>query len=329
MGIFSIFTPRWGGGTAFPYQIVNNVKNVSRNRQILLDDEATSAENQAPQAWVLAPGQQVGSALPPAPQLQAQLQHNDQHSVPQLPAVMERMGGTGPQSRAHLHPPPPTQGARQPGWGERRGSREHPGERVGARGRGRGRARKWHTRVTALHGQGGQTCRQGRQREGEWEGRQAREGVQGSGTRVTRRRAEGTRRARGSSKEHEHRKKNNGRTSGHTGRAHRVGRAWEVGGTGGQRGRKGTHCLSQRSTMPMTRIEPYRPPRPTIRELMEGRPAKEDDGGVPPKGCLGRPPRSAYRSEDRGEALRHVRAREIQPRRGDDQRRAHGAGEQH
>ena len=36
--------------------------------------------------------------------------------------------------------------------------------------------------------------------------------------------------------------------------------------------------------MPMTRIEPYRRPRPTIRELMEGRPAGEDDGGVPPKG---------------------------------------------
>ena len=54
--------------------------------------------------------------------------------------------------------------------------------------------------------------------------------------------------------------------------------------------------------MPLTRIEPYRPPRPTIRELMEGRPAGEDDGGVPPKGCLGRPPRSAYRSEDRAEA---------------------------
>ena len=81
--------------------------------------------------------------------------------------------------------------------------------------------------------------------------------------------------------------------------------------------------------MPMTRIEPYRPPRPTIRELMEGRAAGEDDGGVPPKGCLGRPPRSAYRSEDRVEALRHVRAREIQPWRGDDQRRAHGAGERH
>ena len=81
--------------------------------------------------------------------------------------------------------------------------------------------------------------------------------------------------------------------------------------------------------MPMTRIESYRPPRPTIRELMEGRPAVEDGGGVPPKGCLGRPPRSAKRSEDRAEALRRLRAREIQPWRGDEQRRAHGAGEQH
>ena len=81
--------------------------------------------------------------------------------------------------------------------------------------------------------------------------------------------------------------------------------------------------------MPMTRIEPYRPPRPTIRELMEGRPAGKDEGGVPPKGCLGRPPRSAYRSEDRAEALRRVKAREIQPWRGDDKRQAYGAGEQH
>ena len=81
--------------------------------------------------------------------------------------------------------------------------------------------------------------------------------------------------------------------------------------------------------MPMTRIEPYRPPRPTIRELMEGRPAGEDDGGVAPKGCLEWPPRLIYGSEDRAEAQRRVRAREIQPWRGDDQRRAHGAGQQH
>ena len=89
------------------------------------------------------------------------------------------------------------------------------------------------------------------------------------------------------------------------------------------------HNVSQRSTMPMDRIEPYQPPRPTIREPIEGRPAGEDDGGVPLKGCLGRPPRSAYRSEDRAEALRHVRVREIQAWRGGDQRRAQRAGEQH
>ena len=71
--------------------------------------------------------------------------------------------------------------------------------------------------------------------------------------------------------------------------------------------------------MPMTRIEPYGPIRPTIRELMECRPAGENDGGVPSKGYLGRPPKSAYRSEDRAEALRLVKAREIQPWRGDDQ----------
>ena len=63
--------------------------------------------------------------------------------------------------------------------------------------------------------------------------------------------------------------------------------------------------------MPMTRIEPYRQPRPTIRELMEGRPARAVDRGVPPKGYLGSPPRSAYRTEDRVEAKGRVRAREI------------------
>ena len=243
--------------------------------------------------------------------------------------------GQGHSPVRRYTPPPPQ---RAPGnqdrvrGGDRGSTRvgETPGERVGARGRGRGRAREWHTRVTARHSQGGQTYRQGRQREGEWEGRQAREGAQGSGTGVARRRAGGTRRARRSSGEPEHgTKKNNSRTGGHTGRAHIGGRAREVGGTGGQQGRKGTQCLSQRSTMPMTRIEPYRPPRPTIRELMEGRPAGEDDGGVPPKGCLGRLPRLAYRSEDRAEAQRRVRAREIQPWHGDDQRGTHGAGEQH
>ena len=241
-------------------------------------------------------------------------------------------------SPVRRYPPPPPHRAHGNQDGVRDGDRgstrvgETPGKRVGASRRGRGRAHGWHTRVTARLRQGGQTYRQGRQREGEWEGRQAREGAQGSGTGVARRRAGGTRRARGSSGEREHRTKktkNNSKTGGQTGRAHRGGRAREVGGTGGQQGHKRTQCLPQRSTMPVTRNEPYRPPRPTIRELMEGRPTGEDDGGVPPKWCLRRPPRSAYRSEDRAEAQRRVRVREIQPWRGDDQRRAHGAGEQH
>ena len=71
-----------------------------------------------------------------------------------------------------------------------------------------------------MHGQRGQTCRHGRLREGEWEGRQAGEGAQGSGTRVTQRRAEGTRRARGSSKEREHGTKKKKRQDGRT---HRKG----------------------------------------------------------------------------------------------------------
>ena len=99
-----------------------------------------------------------------------------------------------------------------------------------------------------MHGQGGQTCRQGPQREGEWEGRQAREGAQGSGTRVTRRRAEVTRRARGSSKEREHRTKKKttaGRADTQEGHKERQG-----AGGGGHRGPTGvqrnTSSLSEK-----------------------------------------------------------------------------------
>ena len=121
--------------------------------------------------------------------------------------------GQGHRPVRRYTPPHPTH--RAPGnqdgvgGGDRGSTRvgETPGERVGARGRGRGRARGWHTQVTARHRQGGQTYRQGRQREGEWEGRQAREEAHGSGTGVARRRAWGTRRARGSSGEREHGKK--------------------------------------------------------------------------------------------------------------------------
>ena len=80
--------------------------------------------------------------------------------------------------------------------------------------------------------------------------------------------------------------------------------------------------------MPMTHIEPYRPPCPTIRGLIQGWPLGADEEGIARKGYLGRLPKSAYRTENRAEAERRVRAREIQPWRGEDQRRAHGAGEQ-
>ena len=107
-------------------------------------------------------------------------------------------------------PPPPPDRAQgnQDGVrdGDRRNTRvgETPGKMVGATETGRGRAREWHTRETARLRQGGQTYSQGRQREGEWEGRWASEGARGCGTGVARRRAGDTRRARGSSGEREH-----------------------------------------------------------------------------------------------------------------------------
>ena len=95
---------------------------------------------------------------------------------------------------------------------------------------------------------------------------------------------------------------------------------------GGKQRQKGE---PQSDAMPLTRIEPYRLPRPTIREVMEGRPAGADDGGIPPKGYLGRTPKLAYRTEDRAQAGRRVRACEKQPWRGEEQRSAYSAGGQH
>ena len=43
--------------------------------------------------------------------------------------------------------------------------------------------------------------------------------------------------------------------------------------------------------MQKCRIEPYQPPRATLRELMEGRAAGTDDEGIPPMGYLGGPPK--------------------------------------
>ena len=102
----------------------------------------------------------------------------------------------------------------------------------------------------------------------------------------------------------------------------------EEGGAEGEHLHQETPRLAQRTAMQMTRIEPYQPPRPTIRELVEGRPAGAVAGGIPPNGYLGRPPKTAYRTEDRAQPQRRVRAREIQPWRGKDQRRTHKAGRQ-
>ena len=52
----------------------------------------------------------------------------------------------------------------------------------------------------------------------------------------------------------------------------------EEGARGGERRQTGATHSPQIDVMPLTRIEPYLPPRPTIRELMEGRPAGADDG---------------------------------------------------
>ena len=104
--------------------------------------------------------------------------------------------------------------------------------------------------------------------------------------------------------------------------------AQEERDAGGQHRHQDTPRLAQRTAMPKTRNEPYQPLRPTFSELIKGRPAGADDGGIPQKGYVGRPPKSAYRMEHRAEAQRRVRARQIQPWRGEDQRRAHRAGEQ-
>ena len=80
--------------------------------------------------------------------------------------------------------------------------------------------------------------------------------------------------------------------------------AREEGGAVGQHRHQDTPRLAQRTAMPKTRIEPYQPPRPTTRELIKGRPAGADDGGIPPRGYLRRPPKSAYRTEGRTEAQR-------------------------
>ena len=73
----------------------------------------------------------------------------------------------------------------------------------------------------------------------------------------------------------------------------------------------------------MGRIIPYQLPTdgPTIRELMEGRPAGADERGIPPAGLPRHPPLSAYREEDRMAARRRAWAWQIEPWRGERQQR--------
>ena len=93
--------------------------------------------------------------------------------------------------------------------------------------------------------------RQGRLRNGEWEGRRASERARGGETGVARRRAGGTRRARGSSGERDHRdtqKKNNRKGGQDTqqGHAEEAGRErW--GEQGANKGAK-EHNVSHRET---------------------------------------------------------------------------------
>ena len=108
-----------------------------------------------------------------------------------------------------------------------------------------------------------------------WQG----ERVKGGRARVEERGAGDTRRARVSGNERDARGKKGkmqARTRDTTARRDRT--------AGGEQRQSGApHCI-QSDAMPMTCIDPYRPPRPTIRELMEGRPAGEDDGGIPRRG---------------------------------------------
>ena len=102
--------------------------------------------------------------------------------------------------------------------------------------------------------QRGQTNRQGRLRDGEWEGRRASEGARGGETGVARRRAGGTRRARGSSEERDNgdtkkKKKDHNRRGGHDtqeGHVEKAGRGrW--GEQGANKGSK-EHNVSLRET---------------------------------------------------------------------------------
>ena len=63
----------------------------------------------------------------------------------------------------------------------------------------------------------------------------------------------------------------------------------------------------------MQGVGPYRPPRPTIRELMEQRAAGTDDRRISSEGYPRSPRKLAYQEEDWMAAERRVWARMIQP----------------
>ena len=105
-------------------------------------------------------------------------------------------------------------------------------------------------------------------------------------TKKSRGHTQGAREQQGARAQNHKKKKNNGRTGGHTGRAHRGGRAREVGRTGGQRGRKGTHCLTeQHHADDLHRAVPAAPP--DHQGTDGGAAGRRGRRGSPPEGVSG------------------------------------------
>ena len=160
----------------------------------------------------------------------------------------------GPQSSPQIDPPPNTVDHGIPEEERDRDRRkntrvgEPPGDRIETKGRGRGRERAWHTRVTARQRLRGRSEKnwQDPQRDGGWEERQAWEAARGGETGIAERRAEGTRRARpgGHSKKQKKIKVRQDTKEGQT----------EGAGARGRRGKQGAnkgakvHIVSLRET---------------------------------------------------------------------------------
>ena len=124
-----------------------------------------------------------------------------------------------------------------------------------------------------------------------WQGERAKGGRAGVATRG----AGDTRRAHVSSDERDKRRKKGEMQAKPRGMAERGGRD-----AGSKQRQIGAPHRTQSDAPPMTRIESYRPPRPTIRELMEGRPAGADNGGIPPKGVPGKAAEVGLRNGGQG-----------------------------